>query len=65
MSQNRHLNPEQKVIILRELLDNQVPISQLAEKHGYMVNPKVSMRTKFISEDSFKLVNSKETLEKH
>ena len=30
-------SPEQKVIIIRELLENNVPISQLAEK--YQVHP--------------------------
>ena len=30
--------PEQKVMILRELLENNVPISQLAEKYNVHVN---------------------------
>ncbi len=29
-------SPEQKVIIVRELLENNVPISQLAEKYQYI-----------------------------
>lgn len=38
MSQRKHLTPEQKIIILRELLENQVPISQLAEKYHIHIN---------------------------
>jgi transposase-like protein len=38
MNRRKHLTPEQKVIILRELLENQVPISQLAEKYQLHVN---------------------------
>jgi len=37
MRQRKHYTAEQKVIILRELLDNNVPISHLAEK--YEVRP--------------------------
>lgn len=37
MKQRKHYTAEQKVIILRELLENNVPISQLAEK--YQVRP--------------------------
>ena len=37
MQQRKHYTAEQKVMILRELLDNNVPISQLAEK--YQVRP--------------------------
>lgn len=38
MSKRKHLTPQQKVIILRELLENQVPISQLAEKYQIHTN---------------------------
>lgn len=38
MNHRKHLSPEQKTIILRELLENQVPISQLAEKYNIHVN---------------------------
>jgi len=38
MSKRKHLTPQQKVIILRELLENQVPISQLAEKYQVHTN---------------------------
>jgi transposase-like protein len=37
MQQRKHYTAEQKVMILRELLENNVPISQLAEK--YKVRP--------------------------
>jgi len=37
MKQRKHYTAEQKVMILRELLENNVPISQLAEK--YEVRP--------------------------
>jgi transposase-like protein len=37
MSNRKHLTPEQKMVILRELLENQTPISQLAEK--YEIHP--------------------------
>ena len=38
MIQRRHLSAEQKAIILRELLDNNVPISELAEKYHVHIN---------------------------
>lgn len=38
MRERKHYNPEQKVIIVRELLENNVPISQLAEKYQVHVN---------------------------
>ena len=38
MKQRKHYSPEQKVIILRELLENNVPISQLAEKYEVHTN---------------------------
>ena len=37
MKERKRYSPEQKVIILRELLENNTPISQLAEK--YQVHP--------------------------
>ena len=37
MNQRKHLSPEQKVMILRELLENQIPLSELAEK--YHIHP--------------------------
>lgn len=35
---SKHYSPEQKVLILKELLENNVPISQLAEKYQVHVN---------------------------
>lgn len=37
MKERKHYSAEQKVIILRELLENNTPISQLSEK--YQVHP--------------------------
>lgn len=36
--ERKHYLPEQKVLILRELLENNVPISQIAEKYQVHVN---------------------------
>lgn len=44
MNQRKHLSAEQKVMILRELLENQVPLSNLSEK--YQVHPNVLHRWK-------------------
>ncbi len=44
MNQRKHLTAEQKVMILRELLENQVPLSDLSEKH--QVHPNVLHRWK-------------------
>lgn len=38
MRERKHYSSEQKVIIVRELLENNVPISQLAEKYQVHVN---------------------------
>lgn len=38
MQQRKHYTAAQKVMILRELLENNVPISQLAEKYGVRPN---------------------------
>lgn len=38
MSEKKRYTAEQKVIILRELLENNTPISQVAEKYGVHVN---------------------------
>jgi len=36
--ERKHYSPDQKVIILRELLENNLPISQIAEKYQVHVN---------------------------
>jgi transposase-like protein len=38
MRERKYYSPEQKVIIVRELLENNVPISQIAEKYQVHVN---------------------------
>jgi transposase len=38
MKERRHHSPEQKTIILRELLENNIPISQVAEKYNVAIN---------------------------
>jgi len=38
MKQRKHLTAEKKAIILRELLDNGVPTSQLSEQYGVHIN---------------------------
>jgi transposase len=38
MEKRKHLSPQQKVIILREHLENQVPLSQLSERYHVHVN---------------------------
>jgi len=37
MTRRKHITPEQKMLILREFLENQTPISKLAEK--YEIHP--------------------------
>ena len=55
MSKRKHLSPQQKVIILRELLENQVPISQLAEKYQVHTNDIYNWKKKLFeqAEDVF------------
>jgi transposase len=55
MSKRKHLTPQQKVIILRELLENQVPISQLAEKYQIHTNDIYNWKKKHFEqvEDAF------------
>ncbi|MEK6552363.1 MAG: transposase [Bacteroidota bacterium] len=38
MKDRKHYSPEQKVIILRKLLENNIPVSQLAEKYSVRPN---------------------------
>ena len=38
MSEKKRYTAEQKIIILRELLENNTPISQVAEKYNVHVN---------------------------
>lgn len=38
MNQRKHISPQQKVIILREHLENQIRLSELSEKHDVHIN---------------------------
>jgi len=38
MSKKKHYSSEQKIIILREFLENKLPISQVSEKYNVHVN---------------------------
>ena len=46
MPTKKRFTPEQKVIILRELLENKLSISQVAEKYGIHVNDIYSWKKK-------------------
>lgn len=59
MSKNKILNPQQKVIILRELLENQTPISQLAEKYQVYVNDIYNWRKKLFEQAAEDIFSSK------
>ena len=57
MSKRKHTTPEQKVLILRELLENQTPISQLAEKYQVHANDIYNWKKKLFeqaADDIFK-----------
>ena len=58
MKQRKHLSGEKKSIILRELLDNNVQISQLSEQYG--VHPNDILRwKKQLFENAGQLLNRK------
>jgi transposase-like protein len=69
MSENKrerkHYSPEQKILILRELLENNTPISQLAEKFQVHPNDIYNWKKKLFegAKDIFqtKAVNNKQT----
>ena len=52
MQSKKRFTPEQKVIILRELLENKLSISQLAEKYGIHVNDIYSWKKKLFENAS-------------
>jgi len=60
MSERKHYNPDQKVVILRELLENRVPISQLAEKYGAHPND-IYNRKKKLFESAANIFTAKPT----
>jgi transposase-like protein len=60
MKHRKHLSGEKKSIILRELLDNSVPVSQLAEQYG--VHPNDILRwKKQLFENAGQLLNRKKS----
>jgi transposase len=68
MKEKKHYSPEQKIIILRELLENNVPISQVAEKYGVHTNDIYNWKKKLFESAalifSSKNSDSKQTTEK-
>jgi len=44
MARGKHFTPEQKMLIIREFPENQIPISKLADK--YEIHPKLVPRTR-------------------
>jgi transposase-like protein len=63
MKQRKHYSPEQKVIILRELLENNVPISQLAEKYEVHTNDIYNWKKKLF-ESAAEIFGSKSSVPK-
>jgi len=63
MSERKHLSADQKVIILRELLENNVPVSQLAEKYNIHPNDIYNWKKKLFESaaDIFTTKNVKNT----
>ncbi len=63
MSERKHLSAEQKVIILRELLENNIPVSQLAEKYSVHPNDIYNWKKKLFESaaDIFTTKTSKNT----
>jgi transposase-like protein len=60
MKDRKHLSGEKKSIILRELLDNNVPVSQLSEQYG--VHPNDILRwKKQLFENAGQLLNRKKS----
>ena len=64
MSQRKHLTGEQKAYILRELLDNKVPLSELAEKYHVHINL-IHRWKKQLFEGAAGLLNNKTGKKKH
>lgn len=65
MQRRKHYTSDQKVIILRELLENNIPISQLAEKYQVRPNDIYNWKKKLFESATEiftpKPVNSKQT----
>lgn len=58
MSKKKHYSSEQKIIILRDLLENNTPISQVAEKYNVHVNDIYNWKKKLF-ESAASIFNSK------
>jgi transposase-like protein len=63
MKERKHYSPEQKAIILKELLENNIPISQVAEKHNVAINDIYNWKKKLFESapDMFKFKNKKQS----
>lgn len=63
MSERKRHTAEQKVMILRELLENNVPISQLSEKYNIHVNDIYNWKKKLFESaaDIFTFKSEKQT----
>ena len=63
MSEKKHHSAEQKIIILRELLENNIPISHVAEKYNVHVNDIYNWKKKLFesASDIFTSKSSKQT----
>lgn len=62
MEKRKHLSPQQKVIILREHLENQVPLSQLSERYQVHVNVLYKWK-KLLFEEAVGIFSQKQTRE--
>jgi transposase-like protein len=60
MSKKKFHTAEEKVLVLRELLENQTPMSQLAEKYGLHVNDIYNWKKKLF-EGAAELFNTRST----
>ncbi|KAB2939633.1 MAG: transposase [Ignavibacteriales bacterium UTCHB3] len=58
MQTKKRFTPEQKVIILRELLENKLSISQVAEKYGIHVNDIYAWKKKLFENAALIFANS-------
>ncbi len=68
MKERKRYTPEQKIIILRELLENNIPISQVAEKYGVHTNDIYNWKKKLFESAALifsgNVTDSKQTTEK-
>lgn len=64
MAQKKSYTAEQKVLILRELLENKVPISQIVEKYHVHVNDIYNWKKKLFEGASLVFENGKSNHQK-